>query len=623
MRKSTNDKRSLIPSIRFDDSAITAIVSLILVITIVSFSISSILFWGIPYINENRVRAEKQASIDNFKVFNGLVNDLIRSGGPGSNITANFNNNIAEGSMEIDSVGDRLIITYSFSEDYIFNVTGLDDNDQWFSIYLEEDSNQELNSVRVYWLNDTCFISGTRVLMGNGSYKCIEDVMVGDFVRSYDENVGCVVSCRVTNVFHHSPEGMGGFYLVLNDGLGVTPNHRFFSNGSWVPIGSLGVGDSLFTSDLDSGYSVFSKRCVFRSVPVFDLSVEGCHNFFVGVEDDVDVLVHNQPDPPTVNPSAPYLAYYNNTEGDYGGDGYSFDAYSASGDGAYYEFSWGDGETTFIPDSALSGVYAYHDWDDVGIYQIKVRANDVLDGTGSWSEWADPYYMFIKENFRKPENYTRIQKIDSYNELGVDPHGYEFQASDNIEGAVCIDLYNDFEGDQYCYPPQINPARGRVPFGRIWLFDLGSIIHYLHSSGVNFHINILENDAVIISSGSSSTLELGPIFQGGKEVFELNIITIRGKTDMLYGSGEGIYEFSLHVENSYVREPLILNSEIHDLKLQLFGDYADAWISYYLSTGVFYKLSGSHSPNTVRLKGGDKMIILTSSMIRVSLEGIR
>jgi hypothetical protein len=370
-------------------------------------------------------------------------------------------------------------------------------------------------------------------------------------------------------------------------------------------------------------------RGVFGCVPVFDLSVEGCHNFFVNVDGDVDVLVHNQPDIPILNPDDPdpYSVYYNTTEGDCGGSipGYKFYAFSYSLDAQSYEFSWGNGETTLVNDPVIDEgdkPFAEYDWDGVGIYEIKVRANDNFPPVvGGWSEWSDPLYIYVKENFRKPENHTSVQYIDNPSDEGGNPHEYIFSAQEDIKGAVCIDLFNEYISGDSCYPSSPHPARGLVPFGRIWLFDLGSIVHYMPQLGTLSCTNILENDAVITNSESSSTLELGPISRENEETFDLNVILIRGKTNKLYGTGEGIYEFAFQVENTYVREPINYTSKTHDIKLQFFGEYSDAWMSYYVSTGFFYKLTSP--PNTIRIKDTDKLIVLTSSMIRVSLEGIK
>ncbi|RLF36311.1 MAG: hypothetical protein DRN08_01550, partial [Thermoplasmata archaeon] len=47
----------------------------------------------------------------------------------------------------------------------------------------------------------TCFLPGTEVLMSDGSYKKIENIEIGDVVKSLDEKTGNIVNKRVTAVF--------------------------------------------------------------------------------------------------------------------------------------------------------------------------------------------------------------------------------------------------------------------------------------------------------------------------------------------------------------------------------------------------------------------------------------
>ncbi|MCX6667874.1 MAG: tandem-95 repeat protein [Euryarchaeota archaeon] len=145
-------------------------------------------------------------------------------------------------------------------------------------------------------ISNTCFLAGTEVLMADGSYKNIERVKVGDLVRSYEEQTKEFVSCKVTKVFHHSPEEMTDYYLIINDALKVTPNHLLYANGKWIPAGTLNIGDCLFNKAQKTDYRVYSIKKVYERAPTFDLEVEPCHTYFVSIDDGVDILVHNDND---------------------------------------------------------------------------------------------------------------------------------------------------------------------------------------------------------------------------------------------------------------------------------------------------------------------------------------
>ena len=141
--------------------------------------------------------------------------------------------------------------------------------------------------------NGNCFLAGTKVLMADGSYKNIEDIMIGDMVKSYDEETGSISDKKVKNVFHQSPDEMAAeYYMIINDVLKVTPNHRFYSEGNWVAAEYLKIGDNLF-SKTGEEYSVYSIDHVYDKVPTFDLEIEGYHNYFISINNDIDILVHN------------------------------------------------------------------------------------------------------------------------------------------------------------------------------------------------------------------------------------------------------------------------------------------------------------------------------------------
>jgi len=146
---------------------------------------------------------------------------------------------------------------------------------------------------------DQCFIAGTRVLMADGSHKNIEHINIGDMVTSYDVQTGEFVAGRVMQVFQDPPETMlSNYYLVINNNLRVTPDHLMFSNGKWIPAGDLSIGDCLFSRTHNTEYHVYSIERVYERVTTFNLEIERFHTYFVSIDDDVDVLVHNPPSPP-------------------------------------------------------------------------------------------------------------------------------------------------------------------------------------------------------------------------------------------------------------------------------------------------------------------------------------
>jgi hypothetical protein len=130
-----------------------------------------------------------------------------------------------------------------------------------------------------------CFVRGTPVTLSDGTTKPIEQVQPGDEVRSYDTErgefvVGVVVKIITRDVVE---------YLSI-DGILVTPEHPFWivDRGEWVKAGELKRGDILLRDN--GGFQIVKHIFRIRSeVEVFNMTVEGVHNYFAG-----GVLVHNK-----------------------------------------------------------------------------------------------------------------------------------------------------------------------------------------------------------------------------------------------------------------------------------------------------------------------------------------
>ena len=146
--------------------------------------------------------------------------------------------------------------------------------------------------------NNTCFLAGTKVLMEDGRWTNIERIKVGDRVASYDEKKMAKTSAKVTKMFDGE---MAKEYLLINGHLKVTPNHQFYSQGEWTEIGTLKIGDFLLNEEgnevtIDKIEKIASQN----PVQVYNLEVEGEHNYFVAVSVTSatsqlrGVLVHNK-----------------------------------------------------------------------------------------------------------------------------------------------------------------------------------------------------------------------------------------------------------------------------------------------------------------------------------------
>ncbi|MFH1111938.1 MAG: S8 family serine peptidase [Patescibacteria group bacterium] len=133
-----------------------------------------------------------------------------------------------------------------------------------------------------------CFLGGTSILMTDGTSKSIEKVKVGDLIMSYDEVTKQLKPDKIKKVFRHNTDQ----YLVINGQLEVTANHLVYSDGQWVEIGQLKIGDNLLNFQ-GKPEKITSIEIIKKVVQVYNLEVNSYHTYIAG-----GVVVHNKAAPP-------------------------------------------------------------------------------------------------------------------------------------------------------------------------------------------------------------------------------------------------------------------------------------------------------------------------------------
>jgi len=128
-----------------------------------------------------------------------------------------------------------------------------------------------------------CFVAGTLVQLPNG-IKYIEDIEVGDTVKSFDVGTSSTVSSKVTETFVHHDR----YYMIINGIIKTTSVHPFYSDGNWVEAGDLSIGDKILHVD---GLEHTIERIELNDEPVtvYNFEVDGTHNYFAE-----GYLVHNK-----------------------------------------------------------------------------------------------------------------------------------------------------------------------------------------------------------------------------------------------------------------------------------------------------------------------------------------
>ncbi len=130
-----------------------------------------------------------------------------------------------------------------------------------------------------------CFLAGTKILMGDGSEKSIEDVQTGDKILTRSSVFSNQLTADiVTQTFQHFVTD----YLIINNRLNVTGVHRIFLNNAWHQAKDAKIGDVLLD---DKGEPIKITSIAYRNgqFAVYNLTTSKYHTFFAE-----GIYVHNE-----------------------------------------------------------------------------------------------------------------------------------------------------------------------------------------------------------------------------------------------------------------------------------------------------------------------------------------
>ncbi|MFJ9083830.1 polymorphic toxin-type HINT domain-containing protein [Streptomyces sp. NPDC102384] len=142
-----------------------------------------------------------------------------------------------------------------------------------------------------------CFLAGTDVLMADGATKNIEDVKVGDKVRTTDPETGETRTRKVTRLIHvDSDKHFNKLSIATTEGiehLTATHEHPFWSpsQNKWVTAGDLKPGMTLLT-DHGTTVTVTANHAYTQHVRTYNLTIDELHTYYV-LAGGTPVLVHN------------------------------------------------------------------------------------------------------------------------------------------------------------------------------------------------------------------------------------------------------------------------------------------------------------------------------------------
>lgn len=90
-----------------------------------------------------------------------------------------------------------------------------------------------------------CFIAGTPILLASGAAVAIENIHVGDYVKSYNEITGKIENKRVLQTFENETNELVTVTTIDGQSIVSTPGHKYFANNKWISAEDLRAGDIL------------------------------------------------------------------------------------------------------------------------------------------------------------------------------------------------------------------------------------------------------------------------------------------------------------------------------------------------------------------------------------------
>ena len=132
-------------------SAITAVISAVLVVVIVIGTTTTILVWGLPYINRMQAEASQENVYSQFNIIKDSIQNMAYEE---SGAERQYNVDVSEGNLNFDEDGDRLIIQYSTEPNHNFSVSGLNDDDMSFQIQNLAGLTNSFDHIDIFWFED-------------------------------------------------------------------------------------------------------------------------------------------------------------------------------------------------------------------------------------------------------------------------------------------------------------------------------------------------------------------------------------------------------------------------------------------------------------------------------------
>ena len=174
------------------------------------------------------------------------------------------------------------LLNSSEEEINIDSISLVSEKTTFYSLDVEEIDTYFGSDILVHNL-PPCFVGGTQIQMHEG-VKSIEEVEIGDIVKSFDVGTSSVVDSKVTKTYVHTDR----YYMILNGNIKTTSVHPFYTDGKWVEAGDLSIGDKILHVD-GLEHTIETIELSDEQVTVYNFEVDGTHNYYAE-----GYLVHNK-----------------------------------------------------------------------------------------------------------------------------------------------------------------------------------------------------------------------------------------------------------------------------------------------------------------------------------------
>ena len=136
-----------------------------------------------------------------------------------------------------------------------------------------------------------CFVAGTLIKMKGGGYKRIEDIEIGDYVLSYNEDEQMEEYQKVYKTFKNTVSTT--LEIKFKNGISVetTLNHLFYlKDTGYVEAWKLEKNNKIFSiNKYEEIEEIYEKEYFVKDI--YNFSVERNNNYYIS---ELDLLVHNK-----------------------------------------------------------------------------------------------------------------------------------------------------------------------------------------------------------------------------------------------------------------------------------------------------------------------------------------